>query len=328
MVTPRAHATPNISPAAIYRLIEMVQPTLLFDEAQSMNRRGSESSEVIRELFNASIDRNAKVIRCGGANHDKIESFSVYSPKVIALIGNVDGVLADRCLPVELKRKTKDDQVEQYRSRSAQPIGAALRENLEKCAKAERKRVATVYDKLEPFPIENDRMAELLLPLMTVAIVDDELDEKYGIDELDGFIRGRAELPGLLDLLRDYALGLDARDREQEMQSPGVRLLLACKEIFGKNVPFMPTDTLIECLAERREEPWHRWNKGEKITREALANLLRPYGIAPERNKEQTARGYFAADFVDAWERYLPPPARPPEIPSIPAGPSTRRRKK
>lgn len=304
LIVPKGRYTTNISPSALYRVIEAERPTLLMDESQSISRRGSEASEVIREILNAGIGRNAKVTRCAGEQHDKIVEFAVYSPKVFALIGDLDGVLADRCLPVRLERKTKEARVERYRSRIIEPIGKALGEKLEKWTKSNAKKVSEIYDHLEPFPIENDRMAELLLPLQAVLVV--------------------AAGDEALEILSDYATDLDERDREQETQTPGVRLLAACRELFGKKVGFMPTDTLIASLVDRREEPWHRWNRGEPMSREALANLLRPYGIRSARNKTQTARGYFAADFTDAWDRYLPPLKKPPK-PANPAGPTERR---
>jgi hypothetical protein len=260
------------------------------DESQSLSRRGSEASEVIREILNAGIGRNAKVTRCGGERWDQVEEFSIYGPKVFALIGNLDGVLADRCLPVELKRKTKDDTVERYRSRVVEPKGHTIRDELAKWAEEHGDEVAAVYDSLDTFDIENDRMAELLLPLQAVVTV--ACKERLGV-------------------LEEYAKGLDERDRQQEMQTPGVRLLAACREIFARGATFKPTTELIFNLIPRDEEPWGRWNKGSPITDEALAKLLRPYGIRPGRDKRQKYRGYHAADFVEAWARYLPPSPEP-----------------
>jgi hypothetical protein len=313
-VVPRPRYTTNISPAALYRVVELEEPTLLMDESQSLSRRGSETSEVVRELLNAGIGKNAKVLRCGGLRHDQIEEFSVYSPKVFAMIGPPDSVLADRSLPVELKRKTADDRVLRFRSRVVEPRGQELHEALEQWAEVNKIRVQEVFDDLEPFSIQNDRMAELLLPLQAVLIVA-EADRSDGVDGISEVCEGP------LDLLREYAESLDERDKEQEMQTPGVRLLAACQELFTPGVTFLPTATLINDLVSRREEPWWRWNKGEPITDEALANLLRPYGIRPSRNTKQTARGYHAVDFEEAWSRYLPAPqaSKSPPKPTIPA---------
>jgi hypothetical protein len=296
LLAPRPRYTTNISPAALYRLVEKEKPTLLMDESQSLSRRGSEASEVIREILNAGIGRNSKVTRCAGENHD-VEEFSVYSPKVFALIGEPDAVLADRTLPVPLRRKTANNVVERYRSRVVEAEATKLQAAICQWAEKNAQRSAAIYDTLEPFPIENDRMADLLLPLQAV------------LTAIDG---GQS-----LGVLHQFAQELDARDREQEMQSPGVRLLAACREIFGNATSFISTESLIKQLASRREEPWYRWNKGFKISRESLANLLRPYGIRPSKNKKQTARGYHAADFQDAWKRYLTQNIS--SIPSIPS---------
>jgi len=290
----------NISPAAVYRLIGMEGPTqtLLLDEAQSLSRRGSESSEVMRELFCSGIDKHANVIRCGGKNMDEIREFPIYSPKVIALIGELDGVLADRCLLIRLKRKAANDSVEPYRSRIVEPRGEDLRDKLETWADEHGERVEQIYDELEPFPIENDRLAELLLPLQAVLSVAN---------------------PGLLSELEAYASGLD--EDEEERLSDGVLLLKACKELFGsmkrkskKSSSFINTSSLINKLKAREEEPWGNYRRGSVITAQQLATLLRPYGIQPGRRqkktlgKNKTVRGYNEADFHESWERYLPKP--------------------
>ena len=114
------------------------------------------------------ISKDAKVIRCGGESKDRIDEYSVYGPKVIALIGEPDGVLADRCLPVPMRRKVEGEQVKHYRSRVVEPVGAALHKKLEQWATDHQEEVAQIYDRLEPFDIANDRMADLLTPLQSV----------------------------------------------------------------------------------------------------------------------------------------------------------------
>jgi hypothetical protein len=310
-VVPRPLDTTNISPAALWRVVVQRQPTLLLDEAQSLARRGSESAEVLREVFNASIERNAKVIRCAGPNHDIVD-FPIYCPKVIALIGSLDGVLADRSLPVEVSLKTDADAVLRYRSRAVASRGQDLSKKLQKWAEASARRAAAVYYTLEPFNIRNDRMADLLLPLQAVLMVSAGPGPGPAPDRVG------------LEVLQKYANALDARDREQEMLSPGVRLLAACRDIFlaaGKS--FLPTTDLIKLLVRREEEPWRRWCNGEHITPEALANLLRPYGIKSTPDRTRKHRGYCIFKFHEAWERYLPP-RKTPETPSNAPNPSSR----
>ncbi len=315
LLTPNARHTSNISPAAVYRWIEQTKPkpTLLLDEAQSIQRRFSESSELLRELLNAGIDKNAKVVRMGGERYDEVKEFSAYCPKAVALIGDLDGVLADRCLPIRMTRKTDADAVLPYRSRLVDTRSVKLKMRIKRWAMVNKKAIADVFDHLGVFPLQNDRLAELLLPLQAVLTVAD-----------------KSRLPEL----QEYAAAIDTKDVETE--TPGIRLLTACRELFtlpkGKDNDcdkyrknsideegFIPTSSLISYLATRREEPWRRWNHGHLITPEALANLLRPFGIRSTRNRDQSARGFYEDSFGDAWARYLPPatPQKKPPNPSI-----------
>jgi hypothetical protein len=300
LVTHRAYNMANVSPAAVYRLIKKEQPTLLVDEAQSLSRRGSEAAEVTREIFNASIDRNARIVRCGGKRMDEVFEFPIYGPKVIALIGQLDSILADRCLPVRLERKTADQAVERYRSRKVEADANDLHDEIETWANENTQQAADAYDSLSPFPIANDRLAELLLPLQAVL----EVVER-----------------NLLPALEAYARRVD--EAEDDKASPGVLLLGACRELFGSR-RFMSTQELVNHLIEREEEPWRHWNRGESISAEAIARLLRPFEIRPDKfqqkvaGKVMTRRGYYSKDFLAAWDRYLPPSPQPPGYPATP----------
>jgi hypothetical protein len=309
LICPRADMFTNISPAAMYRTIAEKKPTLLIDEAQSLGRLGSESSEVVRELLNSSIERDAKTMRCGGKNNRDVENFGLYCPKAIALIGNLDAILADRCLPIRLERNTDKDAVKRAGYRVVNPVGFELHEKLRKWAAKNGEKIAKVYDALEPFDIENDRMADLLMPLQAV------------LDPAAGGGGGQS-----LEALRQYAEGLEEMEKEPEKVSLGVQCLLACREVFvlpdKSTFSFLATSTLIDRLKRRLEEPWgHYPPRGEAITDAALASLLRPYGIKPGLSKDRTCRGYYLDSFRDPWERYIP--QKCPSKPSHPSEPST-----
>lgn len=297
-VCPNPWSLAGTSPAAVFRRIGQQRPTLLLDEAQSLSRRGSESSEMLRELFCGGIGRNAKVSRCSGPNHEPTD-FPIYCPKVIALIGDLDGVLADRCLPIRMRRKTADDVVRKARLRHVEEEGRKLTDRLNEWAVDQRTVDAAgkAYDELEPFPIDNDRMAELLLPLQAALAADGGPDMMAN---------------AALALLGEYAAELDRQDREAVAQSPGVLLLAACREILATK-DYLPTCDLINALVSRDEEPWYRWNNGGPISSERLAGLLRPYGIQPRKSKDMRTRGYYRAAFADAWARYVPDAANRPQ---------------
>jgi hypothetical protein len=293
-------STANISPACMYRLIEQEHPTLLLDEAQSLTRLGSESAEVLRELLNASIEKNAKCYRSGSKG--EVHGFCIYGPKIVALIGTLDATLADRCLPIRIRRKTKEDQVALIKSKVVAKDGEEIKKALMSWAAENAEEIDKVYETLEPFEINNYRMADLLLPLQVV---------------LKTASPGKAESD-----LRKYADEIDGMDSEVEKMSNGTRLLIAVKEIFEtitvNGASYIPTVRLVEELVKRTEEPWPRYCRGEPITPEALANLLRPYGIRSAKSKDQKSRGFYAVAFEKTWEEFLPPSPLP-ETPSNPS---------
>lgn len=298
-IVPRPRAVTNMSSAVLYRLIEKERCTVLLDESGNLKRLGCENSEMFREMLNAGIEKDAKAMRCGGKDKDFTpQEFSIYSPKVFALIGDLDGVLASRCLPMRLKRKTDADRVLRFRLREVKERGGKIHDAMAEWAVNNRERIEKVYSRLEPLDIKDDRMADLLMPLQAVLSM--------------------AGLP--TDLLEEYVRLVDERNREQEMQSLGVRLLIACRFVFRQE-EFLRTETLISLLCQRTEEPWNRLNNGQPITPEKLSSLLRPYDIKPRLSLDRTCRGYYADAFRDAWKSYTPGnPSNLSDLSARPAG--------
>jgi uncharacterized protein DUF3631 len=295
LLVPNPIFTSNISAAALYRTIAKLRPTLLFDEAQSLKGQTSERSSDLKIIFNASISRDSAVLRCGQANYDKVKSYSVWCPKVMALVGAPDNILADRCLPIALKRKTSEDFVKPLIMRTEGPRGKAIANGLKKWADEYKDGAGIVYEDVatRPLKIDNDRFAELLMPLQVVL-------------EISG---------NGLELLEDYAY--DLNDRDKHKLTVGELLLHACREIFdGNSAQFLPTEQLLDFLSAREEEPWSTWRKGEPLNSEGLAWQLKPYEIYPQHSKDKKIRGYWKVSFLDAWARYLPPTSQSPSNPS------------
>lgn len=285
LLLPKPLFAASISPAALYRVIQQDRPTLLIDEAQSLQRRGSEASEVLRELLCAGINRQARVFRCGGPNGQELEAFPIFCPKAVALIGSLDDVLGDRCISVRMERKQSGENVQPWRSKVAGAEALPLARKLCRWIQDNQGAVEEVYQGIESFPLANDRLAELLLPLQAVVQVAD------------------AKMMGTL---RDFALGADETDPACE--SPGIRLLGALREIFlASGKAFLPTGTVIQELIRRTEEPWGRWKGGSSITAHALGDLLRPFRVSSERAADQSCRGYSLSSLEPAWGRYLTP---------------------
>lgn len=288
-IVPNPQSTSGITPAALKRTIKKACSyiTIIWDEAQSV-ATGAEGNMELRAILNGGIDRESCVKCCGGDNHE-VESFPIFCPKIMALIGSLDAIIADKSLNIRLKRKSQNDQVERFFLRDVKPEGEALRLRIEEWATQNADRVAEAFFDVAPLPIQNDRMAELFMPLQAVLQFADA---------------------SLLPLLERFAFEAEAAEQEQE--SDGLRLLRACREIFGDDRQFVSTEDLRRELDEREEEPWHRFSHRSLITAEALANLLREYEVFPDREqkkvqgKNKTTRGYYRKDFEDAWNRFVP----------------------
>jgi hypothetical protein len=78
----------------------------------------------------------------------------------------------------------------------------------------------------------------------------------------------------------------------------------------SKKVSKLRSVELLEALHPDPELAWVTYNRGQPLTVRQLAKLLAGYGIKPRTvrlDKHRTYKGYYAADFDDAFSRYLTP---------------------
>ena len=106
----RALSTASVTTAAVFRVVEMQRPTLLIDEADTF----LSENEALRGILNSGHRQGGSVIRTVGEDFEP-RIFSTYSPCAIALIGKLPGTLADRSVPVDLRRRRPDEAVEAFR---------------------------------------------------------------------------------------------------------------------------------------------------------------------------------------------------------------------
>jgi hypothetical protein len=102
-------STASISDAALFRLVEKLAPTLIFDEVDTVFGAKAKEYEDLRRLLNAGFQRGAKAYRCvGDGSKQSVEGFAVFCPKVFAGIGDVlPDTVADRSIPAP---QAKDSQ--------------------------------------------------------------------------------------------------------------------------------------------------------------------------------------------------------------------------
>ncbi len=287
--------TVNASPAAVYRAIGSdTPPTLLVDEADTIfGGKNAEANEDLRGLLNAGHQRNRPAIRWDNATRslDRIPTFAMAA---LAGIGAMPDTIEDRAVVIRMRRRAPGETIAPFRHRRDRPALTAMAATL---ADWLHPHLAALEKAEPPMPLE-DRAADTWEPLITVA----------------DFAGGPWP-----ELARHAAVILTA-DRDQAADiSDRIRLLADCRAAFG-TTDALPTTTLIDRLRSDPEAPWCDHGP-EGITAKRLGTLLREYDIrsATIRFGEPIGqvKGYYRADFADAWQRYCPPSPGEASHPSI-----------
>ena len=301
MMANRSVVAANISPPALFRVIEEAQPTLLIDEADTFLQGNDE----LKGILNAGYSREtAYVIRvegrgqnagrmtndeCQMSNEDRgradeaasrLVRFSCWCPKVMAAIGRLPETLADRCIMITMQRKSGKERCERLRTLDAGDIRRRCARFVSDNAEKIGSRQPTLPEKL------NDRAADIWEPLLVLA------------DLAGGAWPERA---------RAAAERLSAR--EEEHDAIGLLLVyLQCLFQNAKQDRFF-SRLMVEASNAMPDRPWEDERKGKPIDELWLAKQLRAYGIQPRTVwiNGQSAKGYTREDFEDVFGRYAPP---------------------
>jgi hypothetical protein len=268
----------NIAPAALYRSIELWSPTLLVDEVDAFLT----VHEDARGILNAGFSRDsAVVIRCVGDEHVPTP-FNVWGAKALCGIGKIADTLADRSVPLRMRRKMSGEKVERLRH-SDPRLWESLCSRLSRFAmdSAEAIRLA------RPIPIEglNDRANDCWEPLLAIA-------------DLAG-----GHWPSFA---RSAAIALHGL--EVEAPSIGAELLADVRAVFqAKAVTRVFSAELLEALIADDEQPWATWNRGKPMSPRQLASKLAEFGIKSNTVRQglDTRKGYLLEQFNDSFTRYL-----------------------
>lgn len=281
-LAPRALLVSGITPAALFRSVEVWHPTLLIDEADTV----LPGNEDLRGVLNAGHTRHAAVvIRCVGDDQTPTR-FSVWCPKVLALIGRPPTTVLDRSILIELRRKTPADTVTRLR---LDKIGDELALLRQQCRR-------WVDDHAEHL-----RDADPALP---AALHDRAMDNWRGMVAI-------ADLAGGAWPARARAAALVVSGAEDDGDVPiGVLLLADIADVWTKNAEWMASAVLLERLHGVEDRPWRAMGRGDKpLTGAKLARLLRPFSIENRkvRDGERTVNAYLWSQVSEAVTRYTPP---------------------
>lgn len=163
----RPQLASSITEAVLFRLVDACHPTLLLDEAESLEGR-SERAEALRSICNEGYKKGGAVARCEGEERE-IRWFDVFSPKVFATIGGLSGTLLSRSIVIHMERAPRNLVRKSTRLRSLERDAKLLRETLEAYGLQVREALVQRYE-AEPdegyWPQITDREAEIWGPLL------------------------------------------------------------------------------------------------------------------------------------------------------------------
>ena len=293
----------NISPSALFRVIEEKRPTLLIDEADTFLDGNDEMRGILNSGYNrkgayvmrVSQTRNAEDVMRNETEGDEYENgsagmprptgsrlvrFSTWCPKAIAAIGRLPETLADRCIVITMQRKRPDEACERLRELD----GLDLRQ---RCGRFVREREVEIAKARPTIPEAlNDRAGDIWEPLFALA-------------DLAG-----GEWP---ELARQAAVALSGS--AQEVSSPASWLFGDIRVVFDacNDVRLFSRD-MVGVLNGLGDRPWREMRRGKPVTEMWLAMQLRAYGIRPKTIwiGSESAKGYERADFEEAFSRYVP----------------------
>ena len=239
------------------RVVESFKPTVLIDEGDTFL---AESDE-LRGILNGGHNRlTAYVWRSVGDDHEP-RRFRVWAPKCIGMIGNLPDTLEDRALVVPLRRKRAGENVERFRADRLGEFEPLAR----RAARWASDNITSLrtMDPLLPFEL-NDRAQDNARALVAIA------------DCIGGDWPAR---------LRNALIGLAAL-KDDEPQSAGVLLLRDVAEILEtRQGEKIGSSQLCDALCALEDSPWAEWRRGSPITTRGIAKQLKPFGIAPQRDR-------------------------------------------
>jgi putative DNA primase/helicase len=281
-MVPKPVSTESISTSALFRVIEMAQPTLLIDEVDSFLN----DNEDMRGLLNAGHKRGGcAIINVPVGDDWEPRGFRVATSTVIAGIGRISGTLEDRSITINLKRRKREEKIERLRSNRT----GHLTELCRKAARWVSDHVVTLGDADPNLPNElNDREQDNWRPLIAIA---DNISTETGNEA------------------REAAKAI-SKDNLVEDDGAGTMVLADIVDIFESNNSAELTGVqLVHELVELPDRPWREWRRGQPMTTTSLAKLLKPFGIRPkpvwDGHLKKTVKKYQAMPIREARDRYV-----------------------
>jgi hypothetical protein len=296
----RSHSDADITPAALFALIETNKPTLFLDESE----RFAVAKSGFRGLLNSGYRRGSTVTRRQGHGFAK---YRIYCPKCFALIGDVFDTMRDRSIVLNLRRGRAPHR---FLFANASAEGATLREKIASTVGSYSQDIADTYSALPQLEFLTDREEEIWGPLFVVCRV-------FCPDRWQELERVAMDIStGKTVQARKYTDLAQHEDAAQQIEYGERALRDLIQIIKSQRRKAISTAAAIPALRELPTAPWRAF-RGEGIKPNIegsmlLASLLEPFGVRPgtirlrpksEGASGSTAKGYVLAALIEAAQK-------------------------
>ena len=283
---PKVVNTENITTAALFRVIEMHQPTLLIDEADSfLKRDDGRDNEEMRGIMNAGHGRGGTVIRVVGEDHEP-RAFKVFAPMAYAWLVKrnmqVAQTLEDRSITIELRRRLPNEEIERLRSNRTGHLKVLGQRAARWVADHEQQ----LRDADPPLPDDlNDRAQDNWRLMVAIA---DAISEEVGAKTRAAALKVaeenlQSDEDASVMALGDVAAICDEMEFEAQRKLTGASTRVALPEDPSERlVKVVSGQDIICALAAMEDRPWGEWRRGQPLTQNSLARLLKPFLIRPK----------------------------------------------
>jgi hypothetical protein len=277
-VLPRPLLSASVSPASIFRAIELYKPNFLIDEADSFENL----NEDLRGLLNAShLRASAQALRTVGDDHEP-RMFSTWCPKAISLIGRLPPTLEDRSLVINMRRRKAGEVCERFSAIDAHP-------ELELLGQKAARWVKDNFDAIrQARPVADGidlRIYDNWMPLLAIGDLAGERWPNWIRIAARRFIAKAADSPSIkVELLTDMVSVMGEQDR-------------------------MSSEDLVKALNDMADRPWPAWGRNPKpITQVQVSRMVKGFDIKPQniRIGDKVPKGYYTGEVVAALSRYAP----------------------
>ena len=268
----------NVTPSAFFRLIETEQPTYLIDEADITIKNNVELLAIMnaghrkRTAYKIQNDPDKK-------NGWVPKKWSLWTPQVIAGIGQQEDTLMSRSICVKLRRKMWNESITEITSEYFESL-EELRNHLSNWTSQ-----LNLTDLNWKAPSRGpDRSKDNWKPLFIVAA-------KVG--------------GGWADKANAAYEELELNSKASKSISMGTELLMDISRIITRRGgEEISAAELRNQLILLEDAEWFQFNGHREITQKWLSNTLKDYGVKTYRTRD--ANVYLKKDLDELFRRYLP----------------------